>query len=200
MSIASVAGKVCPPAVIIFTLSCFHFASSEGHQTYGRGLTERVSHMKPRFGGNIGMFEAWSLTVFPTSTCFACPETTGLQLSLRRKPLQSTEQSTIPPAGHLTREMYDGSQTTPFTPPPTFRNLWGFFPNLLRKKQQLSPAFRQRPLVSTILLCILLIGGTAGVVNWSYNWDMIIADEVITQAHNGSGVSPSLLSHHPGWV
>lgn len=80
-SMASVAGKVCCTAVIVFTLYCFSFASSERHQTCVRGLTEYAGHMKPRCGGNIATLEAWLLFVFPTSTRVACLGLPGCRYS-----------------------------------------------------------------------------------------------------------------------
>ena len=49
---------------------------------------------------------------------------------------------------------------------------------------------RRNPLVSATALCMVLTGLTAGVVNWSYNWDMVSRDYILLQYASGkSGVS-----------
>ena len=92
--------------------------------------------------------------------------------------------------------MPDAFHTTPSTPPPTYGDFEGLSPPVLKRKrlipsisQWLVGMARRNPFASAIALCMVLVGGTAGVVNWSYNRDMIAGSEVIRRVHNESGVS-----------
>ena len=143
----------------------------------------------------------WLHTAFPRHLhlfCLPPDQGTASVVALKIPPTQRTVhgfprliQSTIP-----TREMPDASQTTPLI----HDDPEGLYP--VPQKNPLLPSVfswltsvvRWNPLVAATGFCMVLIGGTAGVVHWSYNRDMTGGANIIPSAYNKSGVSPFCLT------
>jgi len=144
------------------------------------------------------------LIAFPTSTCFACPQTsraTGVFAPKTTPTHRILPGPTQPTA--FTREMSGTPQTTPPATPPAHSD-----PERLsispvpQKKTSIGSVFSwcadlfcKYPLLSAVTLYVTLTGVTAGVAYQYYNQDMLsVWDDI---KYSGNGVS---FLTHPRWV
>ena len=100
--------------------------------------------------------------------------------------------------------MPDASQNIPPTAPSTLGDFEGLLPPVLKSKQVLPSVFprlasviRRNPLVLATILCMVLAGGTVGIVNFSYNREMKYSDEAIQMVNGSYDKSGVSFSHCP---